>query len=175
MPWLSETLNPNSSSDLIDFERDTLLPHIREQMREKHHQQTYYYGNFLNQLTPDKGWYTFDSRPRFGNNYAGLRNRFTILSEAYSYIDFRARVDVTYNFLHEILNAVEKHGKKMMRIADRADEQIRRGKFRKAGVRFEIKPWKDTEILWERCVPADPPALGLSPSSQLSLRCSRKS
>jgi hypothetical protein len=150
------TLNPNGSSDIIDFERDTLLPHIREQMREKHHQQTYYYGNFLNQLTPDKGWYTFDSRPRFGNNYVGLRNRFTILSEAYSYLDFRGRVDVTYNFIHEILSAVEKHGKKMMRIADRADEQIRRGKFRKAGVRFEIKPWKDTEILWERCVLADP-------------------
>ena len=144
-------LNPNASGDLIEFERDTLLPQIREQMRDKHHKETYYYGNFLNQLTPEKGWYTFDSRPRFGNNYVGLRNRFTILSEAYSYIDFRARVEVTYQFLHEILNAVEKHGKKMMRLAARAD----RAKLRKQGVRFEIKPWKDTEILFERCVPAD--------------------
>src|SRR5437867_1598042 len=147
----SPTLNPNASDDLIDFERSTLLPHIREQMRTQHKKETYYYGNFLNQLTPEKGWYTFDSRPRFGNNYVGLRNRFTILSEAYSYIDFRARVEVTYQFLHEILNAVEKHGKKMMRLAARAD----RAKLRKQGVRFEIKPWKDTEILWERCVPAD--------------------
>ena len=151
----SPTLNPNASGDLIDFQRDTLLPHIREQMRTKHRKETYYYGNFLNQLTPEKGWYTFDSRPRFGNNYVGLRNRFTILSEAYSYIDFRARVDVTYEFLHEILGGVEKYGKKMMRVAARADEQIRRGKLRKGGVRFEIKPWKATEILWERCLPAD--------------------
>ena len=152
----SPTLNPNASSDLIDFERDTLLPHIREQMRSKHNHETYYYGNFLSQLTPEKGWYTFDSRPRFGNNYVGLRNRFTILSEAYTYIDFRARADVTYHFLHEILNSVDKYGPKMIRIADRADEQIRRGKLRKAGVRFEIKPWKDTEILWERSLPAEP-------------------
>ena len=151
----SPTLNPNASDDLIDFERGTLLPHIREQMRTQHKKETYYYGNFLNQLTPEKGWYTFDSRPRFGNNYVGLRNRFTILSEAYSYIDFRARVEVTYEFLHEILSGVEKYGKKMTRIAARADEQIRRGKLRKGGVRFEIKPWKDTEILWERCLPAD--------------------
>jgi len=151
----SPTLNPNASGDLIDFERDTLLPHIREQMRAKHRKETYYYGNFLNQLTPEKGWYTFDSRPRFGNNYVGLRNRFTILSEAYSYIDFRARVDVTYEFLHEILSGVEKYGKKMLRVAARADEQIQRGKLRKGGVRFEIKPWKDTELLWERCLPAD--------------------
>ena len=57
-------LNPNAFSDLIDFERDTLLPRIRERMREKHHKETYYYGNFVNQLTPEKGWYTFDSRPR---------------------------------------------------------------------------------------------------------------
>ncbi len=149
----SPSLNPDAPAEIIDFERDTLLPHIRERMRSDHHKETYYYGNFINQLTPEKGWYTFDSRPRFGNNYVGLRNRFTILSEAYSYIDFRARVDVTYDFLHEILGAVEKYGKKMNRIASRADEQIRRGKLRKLGIRFQIRPWKETEILWERCVP----------------------
>src|SRR5438105_70678 len=152
----SPMLNPDSASDLIDFERETLLPHIRAEMKTKHHKETYYYGNFLNQLTPDKGWYTFDSRPRFGNNYVGLRNRFTILSEAYSYIDFRARVEVTYEFLHEILNAVEKYGTKMIRLASRAD----RAKLRKQGVRFEIKPWKETEIMWEKCVPEDGADLG---------------
>lgn len=151
----SPMLNPNVSDDLIDFERQTLLPHIREEMRTKHHKETYFYGNFLNQLMPEKGWYTFDSRPRFGNNYVGLRNRFTILSEAYSYLDFRGRVEVTHEFLHEILAAVEKHGRKMIRIAARADEQIRRGKLRKQGVRFEIKPWKETEILWEKSLPPD--------------------
>ncbi|HJT17315.1 MAG TPA: M14 family metallopeptidase, partial [Thermoanaerobaculia bacterium] len=149
-------LNPNSDADLIDFSRGTLLPQIRKAMRENHHKETYYYGNFLNQLTPEKGWYTFDSRPRFGNNYVGLRNRFTILSEAYSYIDFRARVEVTYDFLHEILNAVEKHGKKMLRLAARADS----AKLKTQGVRFEIKPWKTTEILWEKCVAEDGAALG---------------
>ena len=166
----SPPLNPDASADLIDFERDTLLPQIREQMRTKYNKETYYYGNFLNQLTPEKGWYTFDSRPRFGNNYVGLRNRFAILSEAYSYIDFRARVEVTYQFLNEILNAVAKHGKKMLRIAARADDQTRRGKLRKAGVRFEIKPWKDTEILWERCVPADSSAQPESPGETPHVR-----
>ena len=149
-------LNPNAASTLIDFERDTLLPRIRERMREKHHKETYYYGNFVNQLTPEKGWYTFDSRPRFGNNYAGLRNRFTILSEAYSYIDLRARVEVTYEFLHEILSAVEKHGEKMIKIAARAD----RTPPKKQGVRFEIRPWKKTTVLWEKCLPEDPQATG---------------
>jgi hypothetical protein len=150
-------LNPDAPAEIIDFERETLLPQIREAMKKRHNKETYYYGNFVDQLTPEKGWYTFDDRPRFGNNYTGLRNRFAILSEAYSYIDFRARVEVTYEFLHEILLAVEDHSKRMMKIAAKADEQIRRGKFRKGGVRFEMKPWKENvEILWERSVPAEP-------------------
>jgi hypothetical protein len=153
----SPMLSPNADEDLIDFERGSLLPAIREQMKKQYGKETYYYGNFVDQLSPEKGWYTFDSRPRFGNNYVGLRNRFVILSEAYSYIDFRARVEVTYEFLQAILAQVERHGSKMMKLAARADELIRRGKYRKAGVRFEIQPWKSgVEILWERCLPADP-------------------
>ena len=46
----------------------------------------------------DAVWRTFDHRPRFGNNYVGLRNRLAILSEAYSYLDFRGRVRVTEVF-----------------------------------------------------------------------------
>lgn len=151
----SPPLNPNTAEDLIAFERETLLPHIRRRMRTEHGKETYYYGNFVSQLEPEKGWHTFDSRPRFGTNYAGLRNRFTILSEAYSYLDFRGRVDVTYEFVHEILGGVRKYGKKMMRIAARADDDARRGKLRKLGVRFQNRAWRNVEILWERSVPAD--------------------
>ena len=49
----------------------------------------------------DTVWRTFDHRPRFGNNYVGLRNRLAILSEAYSYLDFRGRVRVTEVFVEE--------------------------------------------------------------------------
>jgi hypothetical protein len=148
-------LTPNADDDITDFTRGTLLPHIRAAMKERHGKETYYYGNFVEQLQPEKGWYTFDNRPRFGNNYGGLRNRFTILSEAYSYIDFRARVEVTHEFLHEILAAAEKYGAKMQRIAAKADERIARGKLRKQGLRFELSKWKDSvEILWEKSLPA---------------------
>jgi hypothetical protein len=148
-------LTPNADDDVVGFERGTLLPHIREAMRARHGKETYYYGNFVEQLQPEKGWYTFDNRPRFGNNYAGLRNRFAILSEAYSYIDFRARVEVTHEFLHEILAGAVKYGRKMQRIAARADERIARGRLRKLGLRFELAKWKDgVEILWEKSLPA---------------------
>jgi Zinc carboxypeptidase len=149
----SPPLNPNADARLIAFERETLLPEIRERMKKRHGKLTYYYGNFEDQLKPEKGWFTFDNRPRFGNNYVGLRNRFAILSEAYSYIGFRERVEVTHQFLHEILNAVDRHGAKMMRIAAKADANRPKSQ----GVRFEIKPWqKNVTILWERATPAPP-------------------
>ena len=151
----SPPLNPDAPAEIIDFERETLLPSIRKAMEEEYGQKTYYYGNFVDQLEPEKGWYTFDSRPRFGNNYIGLRNRFAILSEAYSYIDFQSRIRVTYQFLHCILESVEKNSRKMNRIAAAADERLRRGKVRSLGVRFEIRPWKEkVDVLWEKSVEA---------------------
>ena len=144
-------LNPNADARIIAFERETLLPLIRERMKSRYGKQTYYYGNFVDQLKPEKGWYTFDNRPRFGNNYLGLRNRFAILSEAYSYIGFKERVEVTHQFLHEILRAVDEHAEAMMAIAASADGS----RPKSAGVRFAVKPWRtDVPILWERATEA---------------------
>src|SRR5690606_6558252 len=65
---------------------------------------TYYYGNVLTPRPGEEpGWTTFDSRPRFGTNYLGLRNRLAILSEAYSYLTLEDRIEVTRVFVEEIL------------------------------------------------------------------------
>jgi hypothetical protein len=144
-------LNPNAPASLIDYSRNALLPEIRAAMKKQHGKETYYYGNFADQLAPEKGWYSFDARPRFGNSYVGLRNRFVILSEAYSYIDFEARVDVTYEFIHEILIATKKHAAQMRKLVAAADAE----RPRKQGTRFELKPWRNNvPILWERTVAA---------------------
>jgi hypothetical protein len=83
-------------------------------MRQRHHQETFWYGNFRNQ-NPDsltQGWETYDPRPRFGTNLMGMRGRLSILSEAYSNAPFGDRISVTYNFVREILSLLaEQHGK----------------------------------------------------------------
>jgi hypothetical protein len=101
----SPGLNPNSPAS-NDYVRDRFLPTIRQRMRQRHRQETFWYGNFRNQ-TPDsltQGWETYDARPRFGTNLNGLRGRLAILSEAYSNAPFRDRVLVTYNFVREVLS-----------------------------------------------------------------------
>jgi hypothetical protein len=115
----SPTLNPNADARLIAFERDRLLPAAQQALLKKHNFRTYFYGNFASEASMtredshvdpanpgDTVWRTFDHRPRFGNNYVGLRNRIAILSEAYSYLDFRGRVRVTEVFVEELMNAI---------------------------------------------------------------------
>jgi hypothetical protein len=100
----SPGLNPNSSP-ANDYIQDRFLPEIRNRMRARHKQEVFPYGNFRN-ADPDSlklGWETYDPHPRYGTNWAGLRGRMAILSEAYSHADFKTRVQATYNFVLEIL------------------------------------------------------------------------
>ncbi|HUP00634.1 MAG TPA: M14 family metallopeptidase [Gemmatimonadota bacterium] len=86
--------------------------------------ESHYYGN----LPDDEGmegaeraWYTFDHRPRFSNNYVGLRNRLGILSEAYAYLEFDERIAVTVRFVEEILDYVHAHASAIRRLTEAAD------------------------------------------------------
>lgn len=156
-------LNPNADARLIAFERNKMLPAITRTLLRQHKFRTYYYGNFatkerLNRevntfemqrsgreaqpsdnAAETKVWRTFDHRPMFGNNYAGLRNRMTILSEAYSYLDFKGRIAVTEAFVEEIFKYSALHATEIAALTKRADEDAVRGKLGPQGVAFEIK------------------------------------
>ncbi|HEX6573605.1 MAG TPA: M14 family metallopeptidase [Gemmatimonadaceae bacterium] len=99
----------NPASPLGDWTRDSIMPVLRERMQSRHNFATFDYGDFIDDDTLSKGWVTFDSRPRFGTNYYGLRGKTSILSEAYSHDPFERRVKSTYAFVQEILSlAAEK-------------------------------------------------------------------
>ena len=60
---------------------------------------------------PTSGWVfsTYEPFARYGTNYYGLRNRISILSEAFSHDPFARRVASTYDFVSEILSYVAEH------------------------------------------------------------------
>jgi hypothetical protein len=70
-----------------------------------------------------RAWATFDHRPRFNNNYIGLRNRIAILSEAYSYATFEDRILATTRFIEENLNYAHANAATIRRITDEADKK----------------------------------------------------
>jgi len=160
----SPSLNPNADKRIIAFMREKLFPSVTKTLREKNNYNIYYYGNFAqqdrpqNELNPDKSadpkaWATFDHRPRFGNNYEGLRNCIAILSEAYSYLDFRARVDVTDKFVRSILHYIADRPQEVVNLVREADRYstatgTTMGNEEGFGVNFEMKPSeKPVEIL----------------------------
>ncbi|HEX6133984.1 MAG TPA: M14 family metallopeptidase [Longimicrobiales bacterium] len=98
----SPPLHPNTHPAITSLLREDWLPRMTRTIRQKYDWDYYYYGNLQGQGDA-RGWYTFDHRPRFNNNYVGLRNRIAILSEAYSYATFQDRITATTRFVEEIL------------------------------------------------------------------------
>jgi hypothetical protein len=114
----SPPLHPNTPAPIIDLLRGDWLPQVTATLKRKHDWDYYYYGNLQGQ-GDTRGWYTFDHRPRFNNNYIGLRNRIAILSEAYSYATFRDRITATSRFVEEVLAYTHANASRVRRsIAD---------------------------------------------------------
>lgn len=110
------------------YARDSLLPVLRERMRARHGFEVFDYGNFVSDergLVADRsvreGWATYDSRPRFGTNYFGIRGRIAILSEAYSHDSLARRIASTYAFVSEILSLSAERASSIRSLSARAD------------------------------------------------------
>jgi hypothetical protein len=118
----SPPLNP-AAVVTAPFTRDTLLPELRRRMRLVHRTEVFDYGNFISQDSVERGWFTYDHRPRFGTNYVGLRGRIAVLSEAYSHDPFARRVGATYSFVYELLSLVAENGEDILDLSTEADRR----------------------------------------------------
>jgi zinc carboxypeptidase len=116
----SPPLNPNTHPAIDGLLRDDLLPSVTNTIRDKYGWEFYYYGN-MPFRGGDPGWYTFDHRPRFNNNYVGLRNRVAILSEAYAYASFSDRIAASRAFVEEIVDYAGHHATEIRHRIEEAD------------------------------------------------------
>jgi hypothetical protein len=129
------SLNP-AAREAGAYTQDSLLPELRRRMKTRDGFEVFDYGNFDTQYeerditdTVKSGWFSYDHRPRFGTNYFGLRQRISILSEAYSHDPFERRVKSTYAFVHELLSLMAERGAKIRAIESAADARFTRGDF----------------------------------------------
>jgi hypothetical protein len=148
-------LNLSLSAKTLDYHRETMMPAIMKSLEGKHKLRTYYYGNFgRGNAAPGelRRWNAFDHRPRAGQNYVGFRNRLTILSEAYSYLSFKRRIEVTEQFVEEILKYVDGHRAEIVALTKSLDEEWMKRAGGSAemplGVEYELRPLpKPVQIL----------------------------
>jgi Zinc carboxypeptidase len=132
------SLNP-AARDAGAYTRDSLLPELRRRVKARDGFELFDYGNFDTQYeerditdTVKSGWYTYDHRPRFGTNYFGLRQRISVLSEAYSHDPFERRVKSTYATVRELLSLVAERGAYIHALESVADVEFTRGDFNAA-------------------------------------------
>ncbi|MEO2199356.1 MAG: M14 family metallopeptidase [bacterium] len=115
-------LHPNTHPDIDALLRDEWLPTVTTEIKRRDGQDFYYYGNVPRGTNVEPRWQTFDHRPRFNNNYAGLRNRVGILSEAYAYASFEERVRSTLRFVEETLQFAHERADTITALVDRVDD-----------------------------------------------------
>ena len=146
----SPPLHPNTVEPIVSLLRNRLLPSVTEAIKDRDGWDFYYYGNLPREGSGrQRGWYTFDHRPRFGNNYAGLRNRIGILSEVYAYLPFEERIAVTRRFVEELLSYIHTNGPEIRRIVADADTTLLIGQQLAVRVEFERSDTRKDILLGE--------------------------
>lgn len=116
-------LNPNTNPEILKYTRDELLPGLRRSLKKLHGQELFDYGNAEGSGS-ERAWRTFGAEGRYVTNYAGLRNRIAVLSEATSYLPFKTRIDSTYRFVEGILKETAKNARRIVQLTRDADERV---------------------------------------------------
>jgi hypothetical protein len=143
----SPPLHPATDAGIVEMLRERWLPDVTRAMAGRGW-LIWYYGNLPIRewgMTGERGWYSFDYRPRFNTHYVGLRNRFAILSEAYSYAPFDDRIRATRAFVIEVLDWATTHASEIRDATEAADRTDLRGV--RVPLRGELASSGDTTIL----------------------------
>ena len=124
----SPPLHLGTDAAIVDVLRKEWFPAVTNSIRAKYNWEYSYYGNLgggrrggTSAAGAERRWETFDHRPRFNNNYIGLRNRFALLSEAFAYITFQDRILATSRFIEESLTFARTHGNRIKKVTQAAD------------------------------------------------------
>ena len=125
--------HPDTDPAVLRYQRDVLLPTVRKQLRKTHKWELFDYGN-AERRSGEMIWATFGYEGRYVTNYAGLRNRIGILSEAVSFLPFRFRVETTYQFVLGTLNKLVDDRKDIRKRIVAADAY----RAAEAGIAFEM-------------------------------------
>ncbi len=98
--------NPAGDPGVLAYCRDKLMPGAGEALKKKTGFESFFYGNFEKNNTL---WTTYGASPRFGTTYVGLRGRMSVLSESYSYADYKTRVIASREFARAVLQYAADH------------------------------------------------------------------
>jgi hypothetical protein len=112
--------NPAVDPRLTDFARDVWMPAVSSAVRSAEGWAFRAYG-VVSGDRPNREWATVEDLPRYSHNYWGLRNRFGILSETYSYLPFADRIHTASRFVEEVLTFAGANAARILAMTAEAD------------------------------------------------------
>lgn len=112
--------NPSAPEGVVTFMRNEMMPTITEKVLEQG-KHMFYYGNFNRDRTR---WTTYGYEPRYSTEYAGIRGRLGVLSEAYSYISYRERIEATHVFVSACLDYVSTNAQEIRTLLDSEEQRF---------------------------------------------------
>lgn len=140
-------LHPNGDPALSDYMWRKLFPAVAGTLKTVHGFDSVPYGNFVDREFPERGWENDALEARYGSNYVGLRNRFSVLDENYSYADFKTRVLASRAFVASILAYTAKNIGVMAEMARRCDRdtaaRFNQGEF---ALEFKLERLSDVTV-----------------------------
>jgi hypothetical protein len=140
------SLSTNLDVDIDDFMHEVFAPAVRAAVLKNHSFRIMDYGNFSRGRGDPRSWTTYAHTPRYAINYFGLRNRLSLLSEAYSYLPFKQRALVTRAFVLESLRELVRHREGVFAVCEQADQRLITGG-EKFGYASQLREAKRRKIL----------------------------
>ncbi|MSR74849.1 MAG: hypothetical protein EXS14_05185 [Planctomycetes bacterium] len=118
-------LSPATDPELQAHARNVFLPALRRALAVRG-LLSFDYGNWRGNWWPDeqpRAWETFDYLPRYVTNGIGLRNRLSLLSEAYVHRPFAERIASTRALITEAVNYVARNRTTLVELMRSADQR----------------------------------------------------
>lgn len=123
--------HPAGDRAVYDYAKDKLIPDLQKRAKDgvpaagaegtlaAKGFDTFWYGNYENNHTQ---WHDFAADPRYATNYAGLRGRIAVLTEAYNYITYRERIEAQHAFIRAIIDHAAANKDTIRDLVKKADE-----------------------------------------------------
>ncbi len=134
--------NPAADPHIEKLARYEWMPAVTKTFKSKYGWDLFSYGDPAGQA-PNRVWTTVEDLPRYTHNYWGLRNRFGILSETYSYLTFKDRITTTSRFLDEMLSYAHANAARIRKTVEDADAAMLIGQ----RVALRSKPKRSEEMV----------------------------
>jgi hypothetical protein len=112
--------NPAADPRIERLARGDWMPAVTRAIKSKYGWDIFSYGDPSGKA-PGRVWSTVEDLPRYTHNYWGLRNRFGILSETFSYLTFKDRITTATRFVEEVLNFAHANAARIRKTAEEAD------------------------------------------------------